>query len=351
MFSPSYAWLRNWLQKRLELKGMLNIAMEAFQGFCRAKTNFYIFEKPGESMNKPSWFKNNQTLIVNAKTCGINKDGHEQYIVNPATGVRSSSEIDDDLAECCDLIKAGDFARKEIFYYPTKKIIKSDIYVPKYFDHETIEGVGILVNKYKELTLKSLGQLQSENLILIFGGHGSPSSDQRLGEIPYIKVSDLRAGQVNINPTNMVPLELAKKLWGGTNSGLRSYDLISPERASKNIGEFCVLMPGQEKAVLTKEVIVIRSKTDLFDQFYLLWSLTLNEVVSQWHRIVFMQTNREDVGKRINEIQIPIPNSRELADQLSLSFRTYYLGLEQSRRTFMDSINSSEFKHHIHLGD
>lgn len=45
MFSPSYSWLRQWMRGRLELKGMLNIAMEAFQGFCRAKTNFYIFEK------------------------------------------------------------------------------------------------------------------------------------------------------------------------------------------------------------------------------------------------------------------------------------------------------------------
>lgn len=48
MFSPSYAWLRYWLRYRLELKGMLNIPMEAFQGFCRAKTNFYIFEKIGD---------------------------------------------------------------------------------------------------------------------------------------------------------------------------------------------------------------------------------------------------------------------------------------------------------------
>ncbi|GAB6059282.1 HsdM family class I SAM-dependent methyltransferase [Desulfonatronum parangueonense] len=45
MFSSSYAWLRVWLKNKFELKGMLNIAMEAFQGFCRAKTNFYIFEK------------------------------------------------------------------------------------------------------------------------------------------------------------------------------------------------------------------------------------------------------------------------------------------------------------------
>lgn len=48
MFFPSYEWLRYWLRGRLELRGMLNIPMEAFQGFCRAKTNFYIFEKIGK---------------------------------------------------------------------------------------------------------------------------------------------------------------------------------------------------------------------------------------------------------------------------------------------------------------
>ena len=45
MFSSSYAWLQSWLKERLVLRGMLNIPMEAFQGFCRAKTNFYVSEK------------------------------------------------------------------------------------------------------------------------------------------------------------------------------------------------------------------------------------------------------------------------------------------------------------------
>lgn len=45
MFSPSYAWLRQWLNERFIYRAILNIPMEAFQGFCRAKTNFYILEK------------------------------------------------------------------------------------------------------------------------------------------------------------------------------------------------------------------------------------------------------------------------------------------------------------------
>lgn len=47
MFSPSYSWLRMWINKRFKFKAILNIPMEAFQGFCRAKTNFYILEKRG----------------------------------------------------------------------------------------------------------------------------------------------------------------------------------------------------------------------------------------------------------------------------------------------------------------
>jgi hypothetical protein len=49
-FSHSYRWLPLWLKDRLELRGMLNIAMEAFEEFCRAKTNFYIFERLGKAM-------------------------------------------------------------------------------------------------------------------------------------------------------------------------------------------------------------------------------------------------------------------------------------------------------------
>lgn len=44
-FSSSYRWLPRWLESRFVLRGVFNIPMEAFQGFCRAKTNFYVFEK------------------------------------------------------------------------------------------------------------------------------------------------------------------------------------------------------------------------------------------------------------------------------------------------------------------
>ena len=310
------------------------------------------------SSNKPSWFKKDKVLVVNAQTCGINKDGNEQYIVNPQTGVRTS-DIDDDLAICCENIVNGDFNRDEIFYQDYRELVEKDIYVPQYYDKSTLAAIEARFQGNVDLTLMTLGELRSQNLIMIFGEHGSPSADQRLGTVPYIKVSDLRAGHVNINPTNMIPLELAKEFWAKKNknkdkdnasSGLKPYDLISPERASKNIGEFCVLMPGQENSVFTKEVIIIRSTApDVFDQFYLMWALSLVEVRKQWERIVFMQTNREDVGKRMLEIKIPVPQDISIANKYSKSFKDYYIGLEKNRNRFIKELKKSNFDHHIYL--
>ena len=44
-FSSTYDFLFKWLELRLRPVVVANIPMEAFQGFCRAKTNFYVFEK------------------------------------------------------------------------------------------------------------------------------------------------------------------------------------------------------------------------------------------------------------------------------------------------------------------
>lgn len=44
-FSEGYKFVMEWIRPRFTPKVVLNVPMEAFQGFCRAKTNFYVFEK------------------------------------------------------------------------------------------------------------------------------------------------------------------------------------------------------------------------------------------------------------------------------------------------------------------
>lgn len=201
--------------------------------------------------------------------------------------------------------------------------------------------------KFAGFDAASIGSLIGRGVLTVRGGHGSPSQDERIGDVPSIKVSDLRAGLVNINPTNRIPLSVARKFWGGPDSGLKAFDLLCPERTSKNIGDFCILLPGQERVVTTKEVIVLRPGAKAnFDPFYLLWALSLKIVRDQWRRIIFMQTNREDVGKRYLEILLPVPPTCERAKEISEPFRTYYQTLAKARSSLSDYLNQ-EKQHHF----
>ncbi|WP_347115122.1 hypothetical protein AAHB66_02625 [Leclercia sp. S52] len=148
----------------------------------------------------------------------------------------------------------------------------------------------------------------------------------------------------------MSPLAVAEGFWKGKISGLQAWDLICPERTSKNIGDFCMLMPGQEQVVTTKEVIVIRPGENAnFDAFYLMWAMSLNIVRDQWRRVIFMQTNREDVGERYFDIRVPIPKDRVHADEISKPFKDYYEGLAQARDGFRKYLDQSS-EHHFFLG-
>lgn len=44
-FSSQYRFIWDWMDGKLKPVVVANIPMEAFQGFCRAKTNFYVFQK------------------------------------------------------------------------------------------------------------------------------------------------------------------------------------------------------------------------------------------------------------------------------------------------------------------
>jgi type I restriction enzyme M protein len=269
-------------------------------------------------------------------------------VTDPETG-ELIDDVDDQLLRDMLALKAGQTT--ETLSFIDSSLVSMRYAVPTYYDRRFDDNFknalksDPIFNGFSSLTI---GQMVERNLLSVRNGHGSPSQEQRVGEIPYIKVSDLRAGMVNINPTNRVPTSIARKFWRGESSGLSAFDLMCPERTSKNIGDFCVLMPGQENVLLTKEIIVVRPGLEAnFDAFYVLWAFTLKIVRDQWKRIVFMQTNREDVGKRYHEILIPIPPGTATAIKVSEEFRNYYLALAKARESMTTYLAATQRHHYF----
>lgn len=300
-------------------------------------------------VHKPTWFTEGQVFVSYAPTVGINKDGEELYIVDAATGTRTNV-IDDQLLTDVESLATGvvtDTAR----WVDLDDFGRRLMAVPAYFDARPLADFDDLMKRpeMRGFEAMTIDELVKKEWIEVMAGHGSPSADLRRGDIPYIKVSDIRAGQININPTNRVSQVVAEGFWRGSESGLQAWDLITPIRTSKNIGEFAVLMPGQERMVITKEVLIVRATDDApFDTFFLLWALTLKAVRRQWERIVFMQTNREDVGTRYREIVLPVPLTDDVALKHSMPFRAFYQGMDRLREDLVNYLESDD-KHHIFI--
>ena len=286
----------------------------------------------------------NEVVFLNPHTCGIYKSGGIRYKTDPATGKRTK-EVDNELAEVVDAYLAGNNS-PAIARSCVEDIFKCQVLVPRYFDSrwDTAISEFTAANQTAEV---SLGKLAEEKVIQITGGHGSPSNDQRTGDIPYVKVSDIRSLRVNVNPTNLVSRKIAESFWGGPSSGLQGWDLITPNRASSNIGEFAILLPGEEQIVITKEVFVIRvigGAADGWDPFYLFWALCLKAVRRQWQRVTLMQTNREDCGNRYLEVLLPAPKSREWAAKVSAPFRDYFTALSSAKANFSEKVKQSGYE-------
>lgn len=311
-------------------------------------------------IHKPTWFRDDYVMVSTAPTCGLTKGGRLLPLVSRDTGQRIQV-IDPDTGELIDAIddqlKTDMEALRAGRDTPTLRYVKAEevsmrCAVPTFYDRRFDQAFdeAMKSTKFSAFTSMTIGQMVSNGLLTIRNGHGSPTQSVRVGTVPYIKVSDLRAGLVNINPTNRVPLAIAEKFWRGKSSGLRAWDLICPERTSKNIGDFCMLLPGQEQVVTTKEVIVLRpGENAQFDPFYLIWAFTLNIVRDQWRRVIFMQTNREDVGDRYLDIRIPIPRDPEHAAQAGQPFRDYYRSLAKARDDLRAYL-AAEPEHHFFIG-
>lgn len=284
-----------------------------------------------------------RVVFLNPRTCGIYKDGGTRFKTDPATG-RRTTQIDNELIEQVDLFLSGKLPQGAA-KIPLGRVFRHQVLAPTYYDDRYQHLIKKLL-KEEKLSGITIGEMLDEGMIKVRGGHGSPGNDQRSGSIPYVKVSDIRGLRININPTNLVTESVARRFWRAKHSGLKAWDLITPNRASSNIGEFAVLLPGEERIVITKEVFILRMADEsLFDHFYLLWALSLKGVRDQWRRIALMQTNREDCGSRFREIILPKPPSKAWADKTSEQFRKYFTTISEAKSAFIESVLKDKFEH------
>ena len=185
-------------------------------------------------------------------------------------------------------------------------------------------------------TLASLGVLIENGELTYTMGHGSPHGQLKgRGSVPYIKVSDIKNWRINENPKYFIPEETAERLRGTRR--LDAFDVVIPTRASRNIGLGAMVMPWQTNVVLTKEIAVLRCacmKKSRVSPWLLLVMLSLRVVNDQFRFLVQMQTNREDLGERLLELKIPVPEDAEMRKRWEQPAERYFMAQVEARKSY-----------------
>jgi len=340
LFSPTFKWFVDWVCRNYTVTHAVDIPMVAFEEVCRAKTCLLFVQKSTPSPG-------HQIVMSYPRSIGQDKRGRELYKLNGSGERSEDGELDNELAEAVRKIEEIEYGGQPAdrraerdsrlrFRVPQADVRDRGVLVPRFWWREDAAHALSEWCKQHRSDVVSLGELEDSGAITSFSGHGSPPGNARgTGRIPYVKVTDLKNWRINENPTNFVHEKVAEK-YQRRGPDLQFGDLISPARASSNIGQFSMVMPWQTNIILTREVLILRtSENDHgLDAFLLLALLSLNVVQAQYENLALMQTNREHLGDHWREVLIPIPSTAEARKALASPVRRYFAALVEARESY-----------------
>jgi type I restriction enzyme M protein len=330
LFSRSCAWFIDWVCSGVTVTHVVDVPMVAFEEFCRAKTCLLVVTKTTPEHGHSIVFSYPRT---------IGQDRRGSPLLRLDERGERAGERDDEMGEAARQISArvdpGEESRLR-FTVPQETVRWRGILVPRFWwRKDTEEALARWSAKHPSLVVR-LGDLVERGVVSVSEGHGSPPGNARAtGDVPYVKVTDLKNWRINENPTNFIHASLAAKL-RKRGRELRYGDLVSPARASSNIGQFSLVLPWQTGVVLTREVVVLRVEEngEGITPFLLLALMSLKVVQEQYRFLTLMQTNREHLGDGWKEVQIPLPSLSEDRLRTEAPVRAYFEALVKARESY-----------------
>lgn len=349
LFSSSFRWFVNWLCRDATITHIVDVPMVAFEEFCRAKTCLVFVRKQAPTPH-------HQIIMSYPRSIGQDGNGNPLFLRN-ASGDRVEGDLDNEMADAVQYLQSLDYSEtrkrrqaapavNQRYGFAVSQATAGErgVLVPRFWWREdTNAALDKWVGQHPAEVV-TLGALADRGLIEAYEGHGSPPGhSRRTGAVPYVKVTDLKNWRINENPTNFISQSQADKLRKG-GPALQFGDLVSPARASSNIGQFSVVLPWQTNIVLTKEVLVLRVATndEGIDPFLLLALFSLKVVQDQYANLALMQINREHLGDHWREVRIPLPSTLAARQAIAEPIRAYFDGTILARRSYDKLLSTFE---------
>jgi len=314
--NDSDSYILKYLFDNTQILASVSLAQETFLPEAHAKTTVLFLER-----KKPE--PNYKIFMAIATKIGHDKNGKPLYktdkIGKPVLNNKGEKIIDDDIPEIIENYKKYNKDHKLTYskygFIIEKKDLISNILIPHYYNPET-QAMLKKIEEGKEYKLILIKDLIDNNIIEIKKGNEIGSNVYGLGDIPFIRTTDLINWELQIDPLQCVPEEvydLYKK-----RQDLKEGDILFVNEGTYFIGRVSMLTDLDVKVIIQSHIKRIRVvDKEKIDPYLLFWALNKAVTRKQIDDKTFMQATLPSLGNRFNEIQIPIPIDEQERQNIS----------------------------------
>jgi type I restriction enzyme M protein len=313
--NPSSRYVWDFILKNAKILAVVSLSHETFLPSTHTKTSVLFLEKI-KSINEDY-----EIFMAIAERVGHDKNGKIIFKMDKQGNYVVDSEgnkiIDDDLpiiASKYKEFKNGNLQPSRFGFTVKLSEIKNYIFIPSYYDPETTQKLKQLekTGKYK---LVSIEELVKQGLISVKRGHEVGSKYYGMGDVPFVRTSDIVNWEIKIDPIKSIPEEVYQQYKEKQNIG--ENDILIVTDGTFLIGRTAIVSPIDKKIVIQSHITRIKClKPEKLHPYLLLYLLNTQIVQKQIEEKTFVQATISTIGERLYEIIIPIPTDNDVVNKI-----------------------------------
>ena len=316
--NPSDRYILQYVLQEAKILAVISLAPETFLPSTHTKTSVLFLEKK----NPKTITKNYVIFMAIANKVGNDKNGKIKYKINSKgeyiLDKHVNKIIDDDLPNIVEryrLFKQNKLWHHDYFGFIIKlSNIKDFILIPNYYNPEIEEKLKDMEKSGKHV-LTSIKELVKKGLLSIKRGNEVGSQYYGMGDIPFVRTSDIVNWEIKIDPIKCVPEEIYEKY--RKSQDVHENDILLVTDGTFLIGRTAIITSLDKKIIIQSHIRRLRClKPQQLHPYLMLYLLNTDIVQQQIRAKTFVQATISTLGNRIYEIILPIPKNKNVIDKI-----------------------------------
>jgi type I restriction enzyme M protein len=253
-------------------------------------------------LEKSNFDPKRNIFMAEAKWCG--HDSRGRSILN--------NDLPDIISNFTKFCNSEDWKVSDLGFSIPGSNIRDSILSPGLYKRAASE-IGIISSDHDYITIQQLVDL---GVLEIKTGDEVGKLSYGTGDIPFIRTSDISNWEMKSDPKHGLSEDIYIKF--KKKQDIRDGDILMVRDGTYLVGTCGFITKYDTKIVYQSHIYKIRlHENEYFDNFYLLAALSSNFVQDQVKSLTFTQDIINTLGKRINDLVIPVRKNKNMTIEIS----------------------------------